>query len=208
MRILGVSNWAWLFEIGDGLLEYWGIISCTGSWYEFLPTNIEHYWTKSTLKSWCGLGSFKSRSFIATVVVFHIRGKGCKLGSCPQFTSLSFQPTPSLFQPEVWLEAREKNIGCGATRVSPEHRWRPAPKVLAVPAKQGSQRVISRHGVVPGQEMVRGSQAPCVAPVCNFTSLGEAKLQMWTCWDRHGSVAGHRTEDVAQSSALCIESVT
>jgi len=95
-------------------------------------------------------------------------------------------------------------MGCGATRVSPEHHWRPpAPKVLAVPAKQGSQRVISRHGVVR-QEMVRGSQ-PCVAPVCDFTSLGEAKLQM----DLLGSAwvkVGHRTEDVAQSSALGIES--
>ena len=111
---------------------------------------------------------------------------------------------PHLFFSPRFGSRRVKKMGCGATRVSPEHHWRPpAPKVLAVPAKQGSQRVISRHGVVR-QEMVRGSQ-PCVAPVCDFTSLGEAKLQM----DLLGSAwvkVGHRTEDVAQSSALGIES--
>jgi hypothetical protein len=100
---LTFRNWRWTTWILRHYFLHWQLVRIPA------PYNIEHYWTKSTLKSWCGLGSFKSRSFIATVVVFHIRGKGCKLGSCPQFISLSFQPTPSLFQPEVWLEARQKN---------------------------------------------------------------------------------------------------
>lgn len=189
MRILGVSNWAWLFEIGDGLLEYWGIISCTGSWYEFLPPIILNIIELNPpLSLGVVLDLLNLGPLLLLSLYFISGGRDVNWGHVLNSYLCRFSQ-PHLFFSPRFGSRRVKKRGCGATRVSPEHHWRPpAPKVLAVPAKQGSQRVISRHGVVR-QEMVRGSQ-PCVAPVCNFTSLGEAKLQMdllGSAWPKLGT---------------------